>query len=457
MDPISKVTTQLVEEINLFTDKRKLSNKQSLDLYSSVRELVQRSIMANLFDSNGLASIHLRSQRYSRTRYYRGPGFNIFVGRAFRSLESLGYLKIPDGKKGLYTDTARFLTRFCGTEKLFALFANQTLCSLPIYFVPLDSSEPIVVQKYERLSDGFWDVPLKKKVEYTDTRFSNAARKNLDRINGALSKHWFDLEIDDAEMRNLNQEIAGKNKSNSSHIDLSRRRLTRIFANRQLTEGGRFYGGWWQNIPKRYRSKIIINGKRTVEVDFSGLHPTILYALRGVAVDRDPYDIGLPNVPREVVKIAFNAMLNAHKTLRNWPQSLQSKSVSITWTELSDRILDANAEIESAFYSGFGLRLQFEDSELAERVMLRFVDELHGVPILPIHDSFIVHSGYETALKDVMVSVFKERYGVDISLKARVFDTPENLRDMPTTKDLRELLSYANIGHELRLEAFRNF
>ena len=32
-------------------------------------------------------------------------------------------------------------------------------------------------------------------------------------------------------------------------IDLTRRTLVRIFAEGQFDKGGRFYRGWWQNVP----------------------------------------------------------------------------------------------------------------------------------------------------------------------------------------------------------------
>jgi len=47
--------------------------------------------------------------------------------------------------------------------------------------------------------------------------------------------------------------------------------------------------------------------------------------------------------------------------------------------------------------------------------MLPFAKE--NVPILPIHDSFIMHKGYEENLSKVMVDAFKARTGSDIPIK----------------------------------------
>ena len=56
-----------------------------------------------------------------------------------------------------------------------------------------------------------------------------------------------------------------------------------------------------------------------------------------------------------------------------------------------------------------GLRLQYIDSQLAERVMLHFAKK--GVPVLPVHDSFITAAQHQHELVAVMKRVFGERFG----------------------------------------------
>ena len=97
--------------------------------------------------------------------------------------------------------------------------------------------------------------------------------------------------------------------------------LYRVFNDTDFTNGGRFYGGWWQVIPSEYRTRIRINEKRTVELDFGTLHPTMLYSEVGLKPPEDSYQIGLfprsssgmnsLEAYRQLVKRCFNAMLNA--------------------------------------------------------------------------------------------------------------------------------------------------
>ena len=101
-------------------------------------------------------------------------------------------------------------------------------------------------------------------------------------------------------------------------------------------------------------------------------------------------------------------MVNAKAELRRPPQGLRSRDFGLTWRELSQRILDKHHAIEDAFYSGQGLRLQYIDSQLAEQVMLHFANK--GVPVLPVHDSFIVAAQHEQELVAVMKRVFAERF-----------------------------------------------
>ena len=47
--------------------------------------------------------------------------------------------------------------------------------------------------------------------------------------------------------------------------------------------------------------------------------------------------------------------------------------------------------------------------------MLHFVK--WDAPILPVHDSFISHHGYESDLNDVMSDAFEQQYGVKAKIK----------------------------------------
>ena len=79
----------------------------------------------------------------------------------------------------------------------------------------------------------------------------------------------------------------------------------------------------------------------------------------------------------------------------------------------------------------------------------------YGGACLPVHDSFIVHHGYEEDLRNKMRELFLSRYGSAPSLKDKgvIFyrsDTPT--RD---TLDVQDILAALDTRQDHRLDAFR--
>jgi hypothetical protein len=75
------------------------------------------------------------------------------------------------------------------------------------------------------------------------------------------------------------------------------------------SHGGRFYGGWWQTIAEEERKAILIDGKPTVERDFTGMHVRMLYKLKtGIDYQDDPYSLdGYGSECRRVLKKIMQA------------------------------------------------------------------------------------------------------------------------------------------------------
>lgn len=235
-------------------------------------------------------------------------------------------------------------------------------------------------------------------------------------------------------------------------LDLTKRHLYRIFHDDNLKTGGRFYGGWWQEIPDEYRPYIIIDGKRTIECDFSGLHPSILYAKEGLPIPDDAYSPVAGEHNRKTVKHCFNAMLNASSDMSQPPRGVNIKPTGYSWEDLKARIIKLHQPIAHHFFQGAGMWLMREDSELAEQVMLHFIKM--DYPCLPVHDSFIVHHGLATELEDQMKAVFTERYGVAPKIKLIEADRsmPKGESLTPGSNEIDDVLRAMDAPHEHRLE-----
>lgn len=260
----------------------------------------------------------------------------------------------------------------------------------------------------------------KQLVPYGDTYTTTQMRENLGRINDLLERTSIKLNITPEQWEELNTRLLEAPKQENKRrepLDMSRVRLHRTFndGRKQFDHGGRFYGGWWQNVFSDYRRHITINGLPTTEVDYSSLHPRILYAKKGVEAPDDCYRIqGLDERHRPVIKKAFLRMINARSD-DSAKRSLRSDSADeVNAVEggvdvLFEKIAQTHAPIGEYFGSGEGVKLQYLDSKVAEKVMLHFLEE-RNTPALPIHDSFIVPFVYEFELIEVMEREFMEEF-----------------------------------------------
>ena len=170
------------------------------------------------------------------------------------------------------------------------------------------------------------------------------------------------------------------------------------------------------------RAFITIDGKFTDEFDYGRIHPTILYADDGIVLEEDAYDIGIGKEHRDIVKQCFNAMVQAKSKLTTPPKNIDWNSTGKTWKELRQLILDKHEPIKDSFFCGMGNKLQFKDNLLAEQIMLRFAKK--DIPVLPVHDSFIIIRGLYSELVDTMHEEFEKMFGVPINIDDSAKVTP---------------------------------
>jgi hypothetical protein len=369
---------------------------------------------------------------------------------------SLGYLNLV--KAGASSGiVGHYLTRYEATDKLVNLLGIQDFTTLSA-LLPTQHIEELIQAQEKRVigkDEKGYDVKRNFLLKYEDNVASKVMRSNTTKINNVLARHWYDLEITDDEWHSLLEHKLNEDRTNADHdpsINLANRTLYRIFNDIEFKTGGRFYGAWWQNVPSKYRSRIVIDGKRTKEYDFSGLHPNILYAMNHLTFPDDPYDNLVKGVPRKACKVAFNVMLNSSKELKTFPD-LNLSQYGVKWAVLSAAIIERHKQIAHHFYTGIGKELQKIDSDIAEDVMLHFAKM--RVPVLPVHDSFVMHHGYEKELQDAMGKAFRDRFGQEIGIKLECkMPYPQGDGEFIST-DLYDILAGVERGCDKRLETFR--
>ena len=263
-----------------------------------------------------------------------------------------------------------------------------------------ENNKPIRDKKSNKTTKFYMQTPESQDV--------SRMRSNLKEINSFLVKQCISMDIDDDQLKAMLEELSsGTDKEN---INLYNVQLVRIFSRGSMEKGGRFYRGWWQAIPSKYRPLIRLNSKRTIEVDYSSIGLRILYARVDMAlpVEKDLYDIGLDNwIPfkderRPIVKKVFNALINDEDKVYKLEKKYK-KVLGLTLDEFLDRVREHHKPIFHLLRSDAGLESQKVDSDVAEQVMLELIYE--GIPVLPIHDSFIVPVGY--MIEPLLNGVFK--------------------------------------------------
>lgn len=372
--------------------------------------------------------ISKRSNNYSNNNRYIDPLLSYrHITSAFDALVSLKLIEIT--QKGFY-DRATMqgqLTRFVATDELseqFSLLQGQ-----PVFMINPSHEEETIILRNEIEGRNI-------KIEYEDTSDTRRWRNELSIINACLLRHWADLRILDSEIPTLNERL--EYDDDKYPINFAHRTLTRIFTNGSFAEGGRFYRGWWQNVPSEYRPYITINEQVTQEHDYSQLNPNMIYFMEGKELgSEDAYDRILNGEHRNICKQAFNAMVQASSSLKRKPDDLNIDHLNMSWMDLRQRILDTHKPIEHLFFKGVGNRMQFEDSCIASNVMLQFARQ--NEPILPIHDSFIMRSNFSGELEEAMRRAFHDRFKKDIPIKSELLVSREPLFNpdgSPRTKEV---------------------
>jgi len=453
--------------------RRRLKGNQLKKLTYSVEKLIRDSL-AVVVGSGRIPNcpIAKSKMRYEGDRDDLRLTYDIFIKRAYKGMIELGFIyEAEDGfydrnpSKGKFSKSR--LTRYRAEVKLINLFSKRDQKVFPV-ILPQKQFEPLIVQEKVKTREGG---SKKVRLNFEESDYTKHLSENLRVINGALSRSWYDLEITNEELERLQGKLTSKDRRDQGSdytLDFSLRSLRRVFNDICFETGGRFYGGWWQNIPKEYRANIIIDRKPTVEFDYSTIHPTILYIKEGLKPPEDSYtqiikdNFNGLNVEkhrlRSMLKSAFNAMLNSKNPMSNPPKGIKPSDFGLKWSEISSAILKTHSPIAHHFYSDAGRKLQKIDSEIAEIVLLHFARR--HIPILPVHDSFIMHHHFGKELSQMMHKAFRLVVGGNIDIDQKLIERLPSLPDKnyvdDDIQDVVDLLAQGYMQRETRFFNLRS-
>lgn len=363
------------------------TNKQQLRKADRVKKHLDALILDLWIAANYYKSpwrmISLNRNNYLKETRYRKIylKYDLFKG-VLDNLISLGYV---DKSKYFFSRAKgkSFQTRIKASDKLL------NFLDFDINKIERDPEAPeeeVIIKRDEN----------KNNVDYIDDKITNQMRESLQKYNNLLRQT--DINTDAINLR-------------YHKCDPTRITVKRIFD--KDDNGGRFYNGFWENMPKTDRSMLKINDEEVCELDYSAFHPTIAYALKGIQLEGDPYII--EECERGEVKKAFLVIFNcesreqAINTIRSEFHIKNAKS-------LVQKIEQKHEAISDNFYDPwFGMYLQRNDSLIAEFIINKLTEK--GIPCLPIHDSFILAKRYKSELHDLMENYFYMTFQVKPKIK----------------------------------------
>jgi hypothetical protein len=315
------------------------------------------------------------------------------------SLSTLGYLEDHVGFKDRTTGVGYF-SRMRATPLLISLIQDYDVVSS---MVSRADNDVIVLR----------DKADKKDIPFDDSEAIVRMREELRSYNTFLQSHKLGLSLSAEEVGRILIE------RRCPAIDYTRNSLYRIF-NGDFTSGGRFYRGWWQNIPRELRQHITIDGEPCSEFDYSGQHLLLLYArgqdeyawLKGL--DDDPYYLDkYGGEVRDLLKVAILILVNEtdrQKAVHAIRQKINYdfpdlESTNAFINPLIDEVMDKHPIVRQHFFSGSGGALQYQDSQIAEYVLKNM--QAYGFVALPVHDSFVAQGPHLAQLYSLMKEAYR--------------------------------------------------
>ena len=373
----------------------------------------------------------------SRTKETYSPltklSYRVMVELFVNSLVSMDYLKQHRGFfGGLVGRRSKFEVLKLFKDRLFECDIEEAA----IYHTKPDQ---LVILKDENKR------PIKVAVK--DLKVKEEINLQVAQINNRIQRTFIDLILSDQELEDLRNDLRTRkdemfSKHNKSRrLDFTNTYLYRSFNNSSFEQGGRFYGGWWETIPKEMRPYITISNWFTEELDYSGMHINLLYNQIGLDTQElfeDPYALtDLDESVRGVTKLIMLILLNA-TTMKKALWAINSnKKIFLpegmsSYKDYIELIKLHHEPINHFFGKGEGVKLQNKDAQIATAVMLR-MDKEHQATCLPIHDSFIVADPHVNHLREIMheeyeaLSGFKCRVDMNSTTLGKV-DTEERLK-----------------------------
>lgn len=287
-----------------------------------------------------------------------------------------------------------FIEKLCGGFKGKGYFQGLTSTYVPtqgaidwfkehcsgLDLLHLSAREPVI------LTDG------KRLVDYDDDEYTSTLRRQVQDVNNLNQAHQYALQKG-PKVEFLDQRcMAGKRRFRDD-----------------FQSGGRLFLPL-QQLKKTERSDLIIDGEKTLELDFSSHAPRMLFHMNGKPAPTDCY--AHASVPRHIMKEAMLRVINCDSrsmALRSLRVFLRQESIHfLSPQELLTAVEETNPFAVKGMKPGRWKEIQFLESRIACGIAHQL--HKHDVPCLPIHDSFVVRQRDRDTLMRAMHEEYRKQF-----------------------------------------------
>ncbi|MFJ5486900.1 hypothetical protein ACIKTA_04360 [Hansschlegelia beijingensis] len=245
----------------------------------------------------------------------------------------------------------------------------------------------------------------KQLVSYEETSLTTRMRQELVVLNEHIGRHPVSY-------------------LGSNPVDPFAVTLRRHFSDGSFRSGGRLFGHWAQNLPKTERHLLRIDGERVVDLDFGSMHVSLLHAWDGrVMPECDPFIIPGFESHRDFVKKASYCIINSKKPLKRCPEGLRGDlPKGVRWKDLEPAILEHVPLVAQYAYTGAGLRLMRDESDILVSVLLGLAEA--GIGFIPMHDGLMVPESQVAYAEHLMIDAYANHTGQPVRIKRTSYPDP---------------------------------
>lgn len=448
--PLDVHSWSVYPEVNSFVDE--IYSQYFSDITGNTRIAKKhiKKVLIDLYvawvtDPNLNISVNMRKETYSNGVAVDQGRYNVLNIKAstINVIHRLIEVDLIGFKKGIQAQEGferGFISRVWSTPKLIKLFEKVRFGIFDIGYN--DSRLVLILNKTIKKKVNGKTNRTTELIEYDPDKLPRKVKEMeqvIKNYNALLERTFIDKSDAETYRVLIPATKKRKDKNKEVFVDVTHHsKFThRVFNNGNWKQGGRFYGGFWQRMGSELRKKILIENQRTIEVDWSALHPILAYGTKGLEYDdKYPYDIPVnfvdelginnPDVSKTIVKLLMLMALNAsdedslfqafrgefYKTPEWQIIKNMSSGFKITNEKLKivlEDIKEKHSPIADMFNTKAALDLMYLDSQIVEYVIKKFTER--DEPVLQVYDSFIVRDSEVKNLIDCMYDGFYEVTG----------------------------------------------